>query len=391
MPNFGMFCDPCFVLNCAARRQTDGSMGTFRPMVRVLALFHKLASIKFTVFILLLIAMLVIVGTIYQARLGIYAAQQQVFGSWIFMLFGVVPLPGMLLVGVMFLVNLLAALTCRFSRHRPMLGLLLIHVGLLVLVGGGFFIAATAQESFLTLVEGESAEYSMAPSDWEIAMAARRGTNAPEWVVDVTDLRLGCESAVADSGVSITMDEHRANCRLTAAGADEKHRVESLPSAVDPAENTPGIQVRIRSGRETGSVFLFGGENGSMTLHLGDAEYVFSLRLKRWPLPLKLKLLDFKKTMHAGSEIVKSFDSLVEIETGGSRRQAVISMNRPLRFREYTFYQSAYGADDGQGESSTFSVVRSAGRWLPYAASALLFIGLAVHFMGKLIARSRRA
>lgn len=360
-------------------------------MVRVSAFFHNLASMKFTVIHLSLTALLVIGGTICQARLGIYAAQQKVFGSWIILLFGVVPLPGMLLVGTLILVNLLAAIGCRFLKRRPALGLLMIHVGLLVLVGGGFFIAATAQESFLTLAEGESAEYSMAPGEWQIAVEAQRGTNAPKWAVDIADLSLGREAVVADSGIGITMDEYRANCRMTAAGPGETHRLDTLPSALDPVENTPGIHLQVRYGPNIGDVFLFGGDSDSTVLHLGNAEFAFSLRLKQVPLPLKLTLLDFKKTMHAGSEIVKSFASLVAIETAGSRRQVVISMNRPLRFREYTFYQSAYSEEPVRGESSTFSVVRSAGRWLPYAASILLFFGLAVHFTGKLIARSRKA
>ena len=365
-------------------------MGTFKPTIRVFALFHKLASLKFTVIVLSLIALLLIAGTIYQAQQGIYAAQQKVFGSWIFWIFGILPLPGMLLAGVLFLINLLAALTCRFSWRRPALGLLLIHIGLLLLTGGGFFIAATAQESFLTLAEGEIGEYSMAAGEWEIAMATRRGTGAPAWAVDVADLVQGREVAVADFGVMVTLEAHYTNCRLAADGKGENQRLDLLPPAADPAENTPGVRLGVRFGRATGRALLFGGENGSTILDLGAAEYAFSLRLKRFPLPLKLKLLDFKRTMHAGSEITKSFDSLVEIETGRIRRQVLISMNRPLRFRDYTFYQSSYGEDPIRGESSTFSVVRSAGRWLPYAAGAMLFFGLAVHFLGRLLARSRK-
>ncbi len=61
---------------------------------------------------------------------------------------------------------------------------------------------------------------------------------------------------------------------------------------------------------------------------------------------MRLKLLDFKKTVYPGSDIPKSFSSRVEIEDGGLRREALIAMNRPLRFHGYTFYQSAYGEDD---------------------------------------------
>ncbi|MBE0665039.1 MAG: hypothetical protein IH584_04385, partial [Candidatus Aminicenantes bacterium] len=53
---------------------------------------------------------------------------------------------------------------------------------------------------------------------------------------------------------------------------------------------------------------------------------------------------------------------------------------------DYTFYQSSYAEDGLGGESSTFSVVRNSGRWLPYIASALLFLGLAGHFLAMLAA-----
>ena len=65
-------------------------------------------------------------------------------------------------------------------------------------------------------------------------------------------------------------------------------------------------------------------------------------------------------------------------------------MNRPLRYRGYTFYQSSYAEDGRGGESSTFSVVRNSGRWLPYVASALLFLGLAGHFLAMLAAALKK-
>jgi hypothetical protein len=94
--------------------------------------------------------------------------------------------------------------------------------------------------------------------------------------------------------------------------------------------------------------------------------------------------------MHPGTDIPRSFSSRIEITTEGAHHQAVISMNRPLRYREYTFYQSSYSEDGMGGESSTFSVVRNSGRWLPYIASALIFLGLAGHFLVMLAAALKR-
>jgi hypothetical protein len=232
-------------------------------------MLRSLASLKLTVAALLLLATLVAGGTVYQAGSGLHAAQRDVFSAWLIWILGVIPLPGMLPVALLLFVNLLAAALFRLRYCWRCAGLLLIHYGLLLLIGGGFFIAATAQEYFLTLSEGESSRLAFSADGME-----------------------------------------------------------------------------------------------------------------RAALPITIRLHSFEKVMHPGTEIPKSFSSRVEILAGGIRRQAVIAMNRPLCWRDLAFYQSSYAEDEQGGKSSTFSVVRSSGRRLPYIASALIFLGLAVHFLG---------
>ncbi|MCJ7524306.1 MAG: cytochrome c biogenesis protein ResB [Candidatus Aminicenantes bacterium] len=251
----------------------------------VLGFARSLASLKLTVVFLILLGLLVIAGTVYQAENGIYAAQREIFGAWIIRLFGIVPLPGLLFISMLLFINLLAAVFFRLQYRWRRAGLLLVHYSLLLFIGGGFFIAVTAQEYFLTLREGES------------------------------------------SNVAISV---------------------------------------------------------------GAKETRLDQNQKKVILPIKIKLLDFEKTMHPGSGIPRSFSSRVEIIFANTRRRAVISMNRPLRYRDYTFYQSSYAEDGLGGESSTFSVVRNSGRWLPYIASALLFLGLAGHFLVMLAAALKK-
>ncbi len=97
-----------------------------------------LASLQLTVIALTLMALLVVAGTVFQATHGVYAAQQEIFQSWLFWLFGVLPLPGMLLIGALLFINLLSAVLFRLKFRWSGSGLLLIHIGLLVLLAGGF-------------------------------------------------------------------------------------------------------------------------------------------------------------------------------------------------------------------------------------------------------------
>ena len=350
------------------------------------------ASLQFTVICLLFMALLVIGGTILQAEKGINAAQQTIFQSWIFRLFGVLPLPGMLLVGVLLSFNLLSAIVFRLKYSWSGLGILLIHIGLLVLLAGGFVSSQYAREYFMTLGEGESSQMADAAHEWELAVWTEAGGKKQVLAIDIADLRPGKPWKISKPDLELAMMRFFVNCRPADTATGEEMVLNEFSPAADPAENVPGAIVTILSPPSgPHRIVLFAGDNAPATWVYSDRRYHFSLRLKRIILPLQIKLVHFEKTVYPGSDIPKSFASRVEIESQGLRREALISMNRPLRFQEYTFYQSGYEEDGQNGNRSTFAVVKNAGRWLPYISSALIFLGLAVHFLGQLIAALRKS
>jgi hypothetical protein len=351
-----------------------------------------LSSLQLTVFGLLFMALLVIGGTILQAEKGIYAAQQYIFQSWVFWLFGIIPLPGMLLIGTLLFINLLSAVIFRLKHAWSGLGILLVHVGLLVLLGGGFISFQYAREYFMTLSEGESSQMANAAHEWELAVWTQVGTKKQVLAVDITALLPGRPWAISTLDLELTLIRFFPNCRPADIAETGETVLNEAQPAADPAENIPGAILSIYSPRGgQRQLSLFSGYDSPVTLQYSERDYYFSLRLKRIILPLQLKLLDFKKTVYPGTEIPKSFTSRVEIESKGLRREALIAMNRPLRFGGYTFYQSSYAEDDLHGASSTFAVVRNAGRWLPYISSALVFLGLGLHFICQLLAALKKS
>jgi hypothetical protein len=346
-----------------------------------------LASLELTVIGLFLMSLLVIGGTILQSEKGIYAAQQEIFQSWVFWLFGVLPLPGMLLAGALLFVNLLGAVFFRLKIKWSGLGLLLVHLGLLVLLGGGFISFQYGREYSITLNEGESAQMADAAHEWELAVWTEAGGKRQVQAVDIASLRAGRSWTLPGLALELTIGAILPNCRPAAAAAPGEMALSKAPSAVDPADNIPGIILDLYGlpGNQR-RITLFAGNDAPVVRPILQRDVYFKLRLKRVILPLRLTLLDFEKTVYPGTEIPKSFSSRVAVESSGLRREALIAMNRPLRFRGYTFYQSSYTEGGPHGASSTFAVVRNVGRWLPYISSILVFIGLALHFIAQLAA-----
>jgi hypothetical protein len=359
-------------------------------MNRVRSALLFIGSPKVTVAGLLWLAVLVVWGTVFQAGSGLYQAQIRIFQSWFFLAGGLMPLPGVLAAGALLFINLLAALLFRLRYRWSQVGLILIHYGLLLLLGGGFLTLRLSQESVLTLAEGESSNLSSAAHDWELAVSIPQNDGKKVVAVDANRLRSGRLLRLEPFGIELVTERYLANSVLSENEENGYPLLRERPVSPEPSENIPGGKFLVRFDRsQQREILLFGGDVSPKTVEAGGISYFFSLRLKRFPLPATIKLLDFRKILYPGSDIARSYESRVEVEQGSIRREAIISMNKPLRLREYTFYQSSYSQRPGESESSTLAVVRNSGRLLPYLATTLISVGLVFHFLFMLVSRSR--
>ena len=108
--------------------------------------------------------------------------------------------------------------------------------------------------------------------------------------------------------------------------------------------------------------------------------------------PFSLTLLKATHTVYSGTDIPKDFRSRVRIENAhtGERREVEISMNHPLRYGGYTYYQYQMGAGElveraGLTPYSVLSVVRNPSWLTPYVGCGMVGAGLIVQFLKHLV------
>ncbi|MFC1585782.1 cytochrome c biogenesis protein ResB [Fibrobacterota bacterium] len=276
---------------------------------------------------------------------------------------------------------------------------------LILLVGAGFTLHFV-QESSLTLEEGQGLNVSTDYREWELAVWVQevRGAEIHKkvYAYDVSEISTGKVLSFKGIGLDVEVMEFHTHCdALTKKRPSSPQNIinasgikslKEKKANADPANNFPGIVMSVKRNeddKESGTVLLYGGESGP-TQFIHDKECVFaSLRRKKHPLPVVLKLIDFKKTEHPGTQMAKSYESRVLVSAPELDREVIISMNKPLRYQQFTFYQSSYSQNQ-QGESSTLSVVRNSGRLIPYFASLVISVGLIVHFFIMLIKFANR-
>jgi hypothetical protein len=129
------------------------------------------------------------------------------------------------------------------------------------------------------------------------------------------------------------------------------------------------------------------------SIEIDDRKFNFLLRPMQVRHPFSLTLLKATHTVYPGTDIPKDFRSRVRIDNAktGERREVEISMNHPLRYGGYTYYQYQMSAGElveraGQTPYSVLSVVRNPSWLTPYVGCGMVGVGLIIQFLKHLTA-----
>ncbi len=142
-------------------------------------------------------------------------------------------------------------------------------------------------------------------------------------------------------------------------------------------------------------------EGGSASVPIGNTVLDAAFTRDRIALPFSLQLNKFHMGTDPGTTKAATYESDVEVNDPnlGDRPKPAqrISMNEPLQYGGYTFYQSSYQLRDGQPPISVFSVNFDPGRWIKYLGSLVMVFGISVmfylnpHYWGIIFGGKRKA
>lgn len=355
------------------------------------AFFLRLARADIVFYILPFFMLVLTLGTLAQGDMGLYAAHQKYFASAFFM-WGLLPLPGGYLLIGLFTLNLLFKFLLGSEWRWRKLGIILSHAGALVLLLGGLLTAIFAQESYMVIPEGQSSAYIYDYHQRDLFIY-RDDTLAA--LIPFEEIKEARAIAIPESGAVLTPIATCENCKIERR-ADVSQDFGGAPLqslAQFMALETQGLEKDAEANLSGMTASLSGGEGDADGIYLafeampkpisfsaGGADYKIVLGKRQRDLPFAIKLVDFEKQTYAGSNSAKEYAADIVVEDGGASWPARISMNKPLRHKGYTFYQSAYEQSE-VGEATILAVVQNKGRIFPYLGTIILTIGLLVHFI----------
>lgn len=365
-----------------------------------------LSSIGLSCVLLLLLLLITWRGTMAQVDMGLFEAQKKYFDSAYFVeKFGPIPvlLPGAYLVLAVLTVNLVLGGIMRLRRGVATLGVLITHIGIVVMMVAGLVKFHYSVDGAMRLDPGAEVSSFSSYHEWEIAVARADGTDPqPVWLIPGDDF-LAMSTAQtrtfrhAELPFSVSMSGFTRNAfiRQHATGNPSGARVvdgfyvDPMPLEKENEFNRPACYVDLAMTADGKRVegILWGANLGPMVVRVGDVPWTLDLRQRRWELPFAVRLDRFVKDDHPGVSMVRDFRSFVTRTEKGLEQGVEISMNEPMRHGGYIFYQSSWGpqrAPPGTPLFSVLTVVSNPSDQWPLISCIIIAVGMSLHFGRKL-------
>ena len=368
------------------------------PLNKVLSF---LSSIQLALYAFSGLFIIVLVGTFMQFDHGIYYVQKEYFHS----LFITVPFkgvqlpvfPGGALIGSVLVLNLTLSTLLKIKFTFKNVGLILIHIGFIILLLGGGLSSCVVVESQVYMEENDTAFYSEDLYETELVIIDPSFSRY-DYIVTIPIDTLKRQSVIKSAELPFNIKVHQFfdNAQLSLAdsrkgvadiGIGKSLLVKKVPIfTVDDKKNNPTALLSFSQDDVQSETMLLSLDiNGTQKFIFDQKTYYLQIRPKRLYFPFKLTLKSFTHDVYPGSDNPKNYSSLVSINPydGSAVRDVLIYMNHPLRYGYYTFYQASFGQDV---PSSVLQVVYNKSWYFPYVSSLIIALGMGFHFFIHLLA-----
>jgi len=377
-----------------------------KPVLK--ALLDFFSSFGLSCALLILLALLTYLGTIDQVENGLFDAQKKYFESLVvFNAVGPLPLPGAYLVMILLFVNLVLGGIVRIRKGWATAGVIIGHVGILMMLGAGLVKFYWSREGHVTLYEGQVKSEFESYYDWELVVLepTERGTLiehpiAPKAVMSSSGAK-GRRFDDPTLPFALEVTHYMRNCQPRPKGpmfevlvpVIDSTFLEKLPNEAEAEQNVPGVYVRAlaRDGARTEGL-VWGGSRAPWETTVAGKRYGLVLRPQKFPMPFTVRLDKFTKEDHPRLNMPKVFSSDVTVSEASTTRAVKISMNEPLRDKGLVLYQASWGpsnARPGDPLFSTLAVVSNPSDQWPLYSCLVIAAGMLLHFTRKLVRHVR--
>jgi len=336
---------------------------------------------------------LLVLGTITQKSLGLYDAVQTYLYDFI-LWFGPIPLPG----GGLTLALITFSLALKFLFFSPWSwkrsGIILSHLGSLMLLLGGFVTILYSQEGYMIIPEGEERSYYQDYHDKNLFVYQE---DQEIFKIDFNNLNENQTLQSKGLPFTIAIQDTCDNCDIRPADKTDETRknlareisIHPKVTEINKEENFSGVTFMLFDKSDTSEIGTF--------IALEDVpqdsvfeDYQIKIERRKTDLPFTIALEDFRKIDYPGTRKAQNYQSDLIFKENDIHWPVMIEMNQPYRYKGYSIFQSSFDQKDGT-EITVLNIVKNSGRLLPYISTLIIFLGLFIHLISRTVRRNKAA
>lgn len=377
-------------------------------------LFRFFSSFGLAVVILSLLLIITLLGTLSQSDIGLLDSQRKYFDSWsvvhdFHLGRAVIPLwlPGGMALMMLLFVNMACGAVIRMRKGWRTIGVLISHLSIMFMLAAGYVSFLYKTEGALPLFEGQSGDLYQSYHDRVIEVRKFDESGKGEKTAllipmeDFQDLEPGKARTfyAKDLPFEIQVTGYQRNAQVVAKAEEgasvidgfgiqpvrvettDEQNLGALVITVTPKDKESGVPER---------AILWEAAFEPFTVKAGKEAFTITLTRRKWKLPFAIRLEDFQRELHPGTEKPKRYTSHVTKIDNGKEEPQVITMNVPLRDRGFVLYQASF-SQGASGEQSVFTVASNPSDQWPLWSCVAVAFGLTLHFLMHLIRFLKRA
>ena len=358
-----------------------------------------IGSPKIFVFTVIWLMVLVFVGTLAQRDIGLYAAQNKYFSS-LFMFLWYIPLPSGKLTMLVLFINLMCYFFRPYIFSHNKIGITIVHGGVIMMLVGSGLTSLFSKEGNVVIDEGKKTNFYENYYLKEFVVV-NTSNELEDFFTVFSNRFLKRNQILSHNSIPFKIEilDYYENCKPAKRvykgnedyrGMSKNFFLQEIDVEKEYEKNISGIIYKIIGTEDQDGIYInYIGQPITQTITHNNKEYFLILRRERTYLPFSLELIDFKKVMHPGTNVAKSYSSAINLIENNISRRVLIQMNEPLRHRGYTFYQASF-IEDGPKETTVLATVKNYGRLFPYISTIIMCLGLLYHMIFMLNRRMKR-
>lgn len=377
-------------------------------------LFRFFSSFGLAVVILSLLLIITLLGTLSQSDIGLLDSQRKYFDSWsvvhdFHLGRAVIPLwlPGGMALMMLLFVNMACGAVIRMRKGWRTIGVLISHLSIMFMLAAGYVSFLYKTEGALPLFEGQSGDLYQSYHDRVIEVRKFDESGKGEKTAllipmeDFQDLEPGKARTfyAKDLPFEIQVTGYQRNAQVVAKAEEGASVIDGFgiqPVRVETTDeqNLGALVITVTPKDKEGGVLqraiLWEAAFEPFTVKAGKEAFTITLTRRKWKLPFAIRLEDFQRELHPGTEKPKRYTSHVTKIDNGKEEPQVITMNVPLRDRGFVLYQASF-SQGASGEQSVFTVASNPSDQWPLWSCVAVAFGLTLHFLMHLIRFLKRA